>query len=104
MRHPKLLSSRYALEKSGDAVNALALGYGNIKQRVPRAFALIHMIRPERDLPPELHADYEWVQNQMLQKGSVKATLHLMRRDTAAEIADRILHIYRELLKRRYQG
>jgi hypothetical protein len=102
VQRPKFLS--YAVEKYGDAVDTLALGYGTIKQRVPQAYRLLLTIQPEDHLPPGLHADYEWVKKQMLRKGSVKDTMHLMRRDTAAKIADRILHIYREVLKLRYQG
>jgi hypothetical protein len=108
-KQPKIHLS-YAIEKYGDAVSQLATGRARIKERVHGAYLAIHLVRPEENLPPKLRAAHAWIWEQMTGRpaeregeGSIKAAVRRMSEGEAAEIADRILHVYREVLKFRYQ-
>lgn len=105
------MDNLYALEKFLQAERALCEGLGDIKERLKDAYMCFHPVRKE-DLPEELRGDYQWVIDQLTKKpqlvakdsdfvvsGSVDQTLHLMRRKTAANIAERIRHIYKQLCK-----
>ena len=96
----------YALEKSHMAVNELATGRGNLKDRLAHAFT--ELIRIEVSvLPANLQSDYQWIMDSLTSKpakqrayvngrwiegveGRIGATLAYMRRKKAEEIARRI--------------
>lgn len=97
--------TRYAEEKFSEAVEALTLGGGDIKERLKDAFGCFHPVTVA-DLPDHLKADFEWIKVKLLKKpplvaqgsativsGSLEQTLHLMRRATGISIAERIVHL-----------
>ncbi len=96
----------YALEKSHMAVYELAIGRGNLRSRLPEAFAqLIRIDTPV--LPGHLQSDYTWIMESLTAKpakqrryvngkwiegyeGRIGATLAYMRYNKMEEIARRI--------------
>ena len=103
------MDSLYALEKFLQAERALCEGLGDIKERLKDAYMCFHPVR-EADFPDDLRGDYRWIIDQLTRKppliakiggavvsGSVDQTLHLMRRKTAAKIAERIRYISKRL-------
>lgn len=97
---------RYAVEKFTNAVDVLATDRRRIKDRVYLACLAIHTVRPDENLPPRLRKDYDWIQKQitkwpgeLIGEGSIKASLRRMRVGTAEKIAERIFHIYHEVLE-----
>jgi len=109
------MDNLYALEKFLQAQRALCEGLGDIKERLREAYMCFHPVRKE-DFPDDLMSDYQWVIDQLTRKpplvakiggavvsGSVDQTLHFMRRKTAADIAERIRYICRQLDSRRAQ-
>ncbi len=109
MRQSKL---NYAIEKFTNAVDVLATGRGRIKERVYSACLAISTIRPEENLPPgRLRADYEWIQKKITRwpaeregEGSIRAALRRMRVGTAVKVAERIFHIYHEVMRLGHRG
>lgn len=100
---------RYAEEKFSQAVHALTLGGGDIKERLKVAYECFHAVTVA-DLPNHLKADFEWIKAKLLAKpplaaqegemivsGSLEQTLHLMPRKTAITIAERIVHVRNKL-------
>lgn len=96
---------KYAEEKFLEAVQALTLGGGDIKQRLKDAYGCFHPVT-DSDLPEHLKADFEWIKAQLLTKpplvaqesqtivsGSLEQTLHLMQRTTGIRIAERIVYL-----------
>jgi len=101
--------ARYAEEKFSQAVQALTLGGGDIKERLKVAYGYFHPITVA-DLPDHLKADFRWIKAQLLAKpplatqggkaivsGSLEQTLHFMRRKTGITIAERIVYVRNKL-------
>ncbi|MDP2144012.1 MAG: hypothetical protein Q8J80_07755 [Gallionella sp.] len=99
----------YALEKFLQAERMLCEGLGDIKERLRDAYLCFHVLHQD-DIPDELKEEFQWVINRLTSKpplvplfsdkvcsGRVEQTLHLMRRKTAGEIADRIRYLCRRL-------
>lgn len=89
----------YALSNLDQAVQAMAVGPGDVRQRLTSAFWTFHVVRPE-DLPPPLDEHMQWVYDQLTHRparyrgeGTVAATTAQMRRSTGVKIAERILAI-----------
>ena len=100
---------RYAREKFSNAVYGMAVGQGNIKDRLLHAFIEFVAVS-ERDIPPHLLDDYRWVRSELTKKegkvrviiegkirigveGRIGGTLKTMRFARAEQIADRICYI-----------
>ena len=97
--------ARYAEEKFSEAVEALTLGGGDIKERLKDAYGCFHPVTVA-DLPDHLKADFEWIKAHLLAKpslvaresksivsGSLEQTLRFMRRKTGQDIAKRIFYV-----------
>lgn len=105
----EIMDIRYARAKFGNAVHGMAVGRGNIKDRLYGAFMeLVAVV--ERDIPPHLLDDYRWVRTELTKKegkvrglvdgqlvvgveGRIGATLKTMRFARAEQIARRICYI-----------
>lgn len=103
----------YARGKFGTAIRLLAIGKGDVRSRLYSAFLEFSPIQPERDLPGDLHDDYDWIMAQLTKygydppsywqemgipyEGDVQATLKRIRRNTGAKIAERIYDIHLHL-------
>ncbi len=90
--------STYAFGKFSSACTALALGLGDIKQRLHEASDLIWAVSPEA-LPAEARINFIWVKKQLMRytpasnEGEVSATIKRIRKSTCQKIANRILLI-----------
>lgn len=98
----------YAAEKFAVAVHLLATGAGAIKSRLFDAFVELCPVS-ERDIPPELLADYRWIKEELTKRehcrrvaiegrvvdleGRIGATLRTMRIKKAIEISERICYM-----------
>jgi len=98
----------YGYEKFSAAVRSLAIGPGDVRQRLRAAYWHFHPVREEH-LPEHLHQDYQWVLHQLTRfgpaigrdgkalRGSIEETLSRIRNSSGSKIAERILHIYHQL-------
>jgi len=98
----------YAYEKFNDALRNLAVGPGDVRQRLHSAYLNFQPVR-KRHLPKQLQNDYQWILNQLTRFGpvigrdgkvlrsAIEETLIRIRNSTGSIIAERILHIYHEL-------
>ena len=98
----------YAYEKFSSAIRSLAIGSGDVRDRLSWAYMEFKPIK-KKHLPADLHADYEWVMAQLTNfhpvvnsqgkvlRGSVAETLRRIRRSTGVKIADRVFSIYNKL-------
>ena len=66
------MNIRYVKEKFLVAEELLAVGEGDIKERVLSAYMCFHPVRPE-DLPEELQIEYAWVMGQLTRKPTLAA-------------------------------
>ena len=115
---------RYAHHTLEHAVYLLAIGRGNIKERLIEAYTHLMPIR-SADFPPELGEDYEWIVHSLTKNktrynlevrdgelvkvptGTLVATLRHMRYAKAVDIAKRICELdywLREFLEISEQG
>jgi hypothetical protein len=98
----------YAREKLFVAIETMATGPGDVRERLVDAFMSFHTLR-EDDFPIELQEDWKWVIGQLtrfgpvldhngeIYKGSVEHTMQRIRRGTGSKIAKRILQLYYKL-------
>lgn len=98
----------YAYEKLLTALDSLATGAGDVRERLLNAFWSFHPLKEEH-FPANLQADYRWVMKELtkfgpvldhagaVRVGSVENTLKRIRRTTGVKIAERLLHLYHEL-------
>jgi hypothetical protein len=91
-------------EVLGLAVKFLATGTGSIQERLENAATvLITLSRPSGELSPELNGQLSAVIQDLTRtpsldiEGRIKATLRMMSDEEGAEIAQRIVSLYREL-------
>jgi outer membrane protein assembly factor BamB len=95
--------SGYALQKLELAVNDLATGKGNIKERLMDVFVShLHMVK-DHDFPSELREDWVSIKRDITKSGpktdsdgkvyvgAIQNTLHNMRLKTGSEIASKIV-------------
>ena len=89
----------YAFSKASQAVEILATGAGDVKDRLLGASGSLWAIHPDM-VPPEIREDLTWVRDQLTRfepygsEGSVRATLVRIRKGTGVKIAKRIVRIY----------
>jgi len=98
----------YIREKLNHAIECLATGKGNIKQRLEDAYYIYHPLLTD-DFPKALQKDYEWVIKEMTKfgpklkddgtvfKGAVPHTMQRIRNNTGEKIAKRIYFLYCEM-------
>lgn len=98
----------YACEKLFVAIETMATGSGDVRERLNDAFMSFHTLK-EDDFPVELRDDWRWVIDQLtrfgpvldhngeIYKGSVEHTMQRIRRSTGSKIAKRIFQLYYKL-------
>lgn len=90
--------STYAFGKFSSACYQLAVGAGNIKQRLISASDHFWAVSPEM-LPLEIQKDFEWVKKALTEfpavrdEGEIIATIRRKRTKTLVKIAERIVFI-----------
>jgi hypothetical protein len=96
----------YALEKLGQAVNALATGAGRVQERLGKAAICLVSARPD-DIPDEdLRRGFVGVKDDLAfepaqgSEGMIAATMRVTGDEDASRIASRILDLYLELRHR----
>ncbi len=95
----------YALEKLGTIYYKLAVGEGDVKQRLCDVqIELLCVTKP--DLQTDLQAEWEGILNTLTRRGPIKDvkgqnmigaipnTLRGMRKETASKIAKRLIELY----------
>lgn len=86
----------YAFGKFSSAYYALAIGAGDIKQRLLASSDIFWAVSPEM-LPPGIRPHFVWIKDQLMRfpsvnnEGEVKATIHRIHRSTCVEIAKRVI-------------
>lgn len=101
-------SPRYAQEKLLVAIDYLAIGEGDVRQRLLAVFQDLCFLT-EQDFPDHLHRDWLWVMEQMSRYGpledhngkewcgSLENTMRKIRRATGVKIAQRLIFLRNEL-------
>lgn len=86
----------YSQGKFREATRSMAVGAGDIRERLRDAYLILHVIQAN-ELPEPLRPHYEWVVSQLTwrparyqHQGTLDATIWQMRRSTGAKIAKRI--------------
>jgi hypothetical protein len=109
MRRPSKLQEElvraYVIEKLTNALNILATGSGDVRERVADAVVACHTLR-ERDFPDGLRDDWRWIFNEATKlgpdedpsgriwAGSAHNTMRNRRKSTGRKIAQRIWSLY----------
>ena len=100
--------SIYAHEKLLTALESLATGPGDVRQRLFAAYQTFHPLT-QSHFPPHLRKDFAWVLRHLkkrepiydykgrLQRGSVEETLRHIKNVTGSKIASRIYRLYHAL-------
>lgn len=100
--------SVYAHEKLLAALESLATGPGDVRERLLVAYQTFHPLT-ESHFPPHLRKDFGWVLKQLktrepiydykgrLDRGSVEETLRRIKNVTGVKIATRIYRLYHAL-------
>jgi len=106
-------TNAYGREKFIEAVEKLATGEGDVRQRLRSAYRALRILRLQ-NLPEDMRGDWRWVQHQMTRfgplrhkdgevwRGSVENTMSRIRNRTGSEIAKRIYRMHGSLVWRRY--
>jgi len=100
--------SGYALEKLSSAVHSLAVGRGDVRERLRAAHLTFHPVQ-ERDFPDHLKERWRWIKSELTKfgpvqdeggkvlEGSVDHTLSRIKNSTGAKIAEAIVSLQYEL-------
>ena len=98
-----------AREKFMQAVHKLAVGEGDVRDRLRKVFRVLNRLN-EADLPPELVDDWHWIMKQLTRHGpetgpdgeiwrnAVDNTMSRIRNKTGRAIAERVFSADRILL------
>lgn len=92
-------NTAYYFGKVSDALNILATGSEDIKDRLIGAGDVFLCVHPD-GVPEELRNHVQWVQNQLTRfkatgnEGDLRATMRRIRKSTGVKIAKRIVYIY----------
>jgi uncharacterized protein YjbJ (UPF0337 family) len=101
-------SPGYALEKLSTAVHSLAVGKGDVRNRLRGAFMSFHPVQ-ESDFPEHLKAKWRWIKGELTKfgpivdddgkvvDGSVDHTLSRIKNSTGRRIAEAIVSLQSEL-------
>jgi hypothetical protein len=97
--------ANYANQQLSLAIRILAVGAGDIRQRLVQAYYQFHPLTPQH-FPEHLREDFAWVMSQLtryapeidfegkVQKGAVEKTCQMIRRSTGVKIAERLLFLH----------
>ena len=100
--------SAYAYEKLLAALDSLATGPGDVRERLLVAYQSFHPLK-EAHFPQHLRKDFRWVLEQItkygpvydykgrLDRGSVEETLRRIKNGTGVKIASKLLRLYHAL-------
>ncbi len=89
-----------------DAERKLAIGKGDVRERLRSAFKLLRMLR-EEEVPEEMKSDFSWIMRQLTRHGpevgpdgtvyktAVDHTMSRIRNVTGRKIAQRIYKLNR---------
>ena len=100
--------STYAHEKLLVAVDSLATGPGDVRERLLHAYLSFPMLS-ESNFPTHLRKDWRWFIDQMtrygpledhngkVRCGSVENTMRRIRRSTGVKIAQKLVFLHHEL-------
>jgi len=99
------MSNDHLIEKLTNALDSLALGEGNIKERLISVHSDLISIHPN-EIPAEHKEDWEWIQKQFTKLGpltspsgevwvgSVENTMKKIHKSTGVKIAKKIYSMY----------
>lgn len=98
----------FALEIFSDAVDELAVGKGDVRRRLVKAYRKLWVLQAEDAVPEEIKEDYDWIMTKLTEKerfpwdnnpnvGELQATLMRMKNKTGSKIARRIVEVYHQL-------
>jgi len=88
----------YAYEKFSQAVYLLAIGPGDVRSRLRKAYIEFSLV-PEKAIPEPLVEDYQWIMKKITKHDPIAgesrhiATLERMQNRTGAKIAERICYL-----------
>jgi hypothetical protein len=95
----------YAREKLLIAIEMLATGKGDVRERLLNASTNLHTLRDD-DLPNEFKEDWAWIRKELTKygpvmigdtdevlRGSVENTMRRIKRNTGRKIAQKIFYI-----------
>ncbi len=84
----------YGREKLGQAVHALAVGEGRLKQRLKEAYIRgLHVVRPEDHLPAELRERFAEIKDRFTRGGTLDASIEAMSDAEARQIVDELFYL-----------
>lgn len=100
--------AHYALEKFFMATHSLAVGPGDVRERLCSAYQSFCTLTQE-DFPEPLRADWHWIMQQLtrfgprydhdgrVQRGAVEETMRRIKKATGVRIAEKVVHVYHQL-------
>ena len=94
---PRAATNRRCREKFGEAVYKLAVGEGDVRDRLRRAYKALRALRAA-EIPPSSQDDWQWVMKQLTRYGpdadggrtAIDHTMGRIRNATGRRIAERI--------------
>jgi hypothetical protein len=99
----------YAREKLLNAIETLATGGGDVRERLLQAFTNFHTLTAD-DLPSDFKMDWAWIRKELTKygpvmigdtdevlRGSVENTMRRIKRNTGRKIAQKLFRIGWEL-------
>jgi len=99
------MNNDHLIEKHTNALESLALGKGNIKERLIYVSDDLIGVNPN-EIPEEFKSDWKWIQEQLSKfgpvtspsgevwVGSVENTMKKIRKSTGVKIANKIYSLY----------
>jgi hypothetical protein len=97
----------YVWEKLYQATHGLAVGQGNIKERLFNAFLSLNVLHDD-DFPAELQESFGALVEQITRveprggEGTIQATINTIDDDEAAQMAETIVSLYNAIATRYY--
>jgi hypothetical protein len=90
----------YAWEKFYSAVRTLVLIPEPLRDRLVSAatYDIMH-VRPERDLPDELHGKFDEIMKKLTSEGSISDSVNSLSDDEVKDVADKIISLYDHIVK-----
>lgn len=92
-------TTTYFFGKVSEALQILATGAGDIKDRLIGAGEVFLCVHPD-GIPAKLRDDVQWIHEQLTRfegvgnEGSLRATMRKIRKSTGVNIAKRIVNVY----------
>lgn len=97
---PNNIRYHYAIEKLSQAIRFLAVGEGDVRERLRTAYIGFHTLKDD-DFPDDLRKDWQWVMKMLTREkqemirgyGTVHASLYKMKNKTGSKIAKTLLQL-----------